>query len=93
MAGGDSAVHVAVEGAEDDGQQGWKDLQAHRIDPVDCRGHRARWTPYVLGALQARKQGLLTGCVACNPQGAIVDTCDHAVVATTGPEFVTGAPA
>ena len=93
MAGGDSAIRAAVEGAEDDGQQGWKDLQAHHIDPMDTVvGIAASGrTPYVLGALQeARKQGLLTGCVTCNPQGAIVDACDHAIVATTGPEFVTG---
>ena len=93
MAGGDSAIRAAVEGAEDDRQQGWKDLQAHHIDPMDTVvGIAASGrTPYVVGALQeARKQGLLTGCVTCNPQGAIVDACDHAVVATTGPEFVTG---
>ena len=54
MAGGDSAIRAAVEGAEDDGQQGWKDLQAHHIDPMDTVvGIAASGrTPYVLGALQ-----------------------------------------
>ena len=93
MAGGDSAIRAAVEGAEDDGQQGWKDLQAQQINLLDTVvGIAASGrTPYVLGALrEARKQGLLTGCVTCNPQSAIVDACDHSVVANTGPEFVTG---
>jgi N-acetylmuramic acid 6-phosphate etherase len=93
MAGGDSAIRAAVEGAEDDGQQGWKDLQAQQINLLDTVvGIAASGrTPYVLGALrEARKHGLLTGCVTCNPQSAIVDACDHSVVANTGPEFVTG---
>jgi N-acetylmuramic acid 6-phosphate etherase len=48
-------------------------------------------TPYVLGALrQARLRGILTGCITCNPDSAIVHACDHPVVAVTGPEFVTG---
>ena len=48
-------------------------------------------TPYVIGALRhARLRGILTGCVTCNPESAIVQACDHPVVAVTGPEFVTG---
>ncbi|MGB2386400.1 MAG: N-acetylmuramic acid 6-phosphate etherase, partial [Flavobacteriaceae bacterium] len=35
IAGGDSAIRKAVEFAEDDTQQGWKDLQAYNITPKD----------------------------------------------------------
>ena len=93
MAGGDSAIRSAVEGAEDDEQQGWIDLQSHGVGPMDTIvGIAASGrTPYVIGALKrARQEGLLTGCVTCNPDSAIVHACEHPIVAVTGPEFVTG---
>ena len=93
MAGGDSAIRSAVEGAEDDDQQGWLDLQSHGVGPLDTIvGIAASGrTPYVIGALKrARQEGLLTGCVTCNPDSAIVQACEHPIVAVTGPEFVTG---
>ena len=93
MAGGDSAIRAAVEGAEDDADQGWKDLEAHGIQTQDTVvGIAASGrTPYVIGALrQARLRGVLTGCVTCNPESQIVQACDHPVIAVTGPEFVTG---
>jgi N-acetylmuramic acid 6-phosphate etherase len=93
MAGGDSAIRAAVEGAEDDDEQGWKDLEAQGIQAQDTVvGIAASGrTPYVIGALrQARLRGVLTGCVTCNPQSQIIQECDHPVVAVTGPEFVTG---
>ena len=93
MAGGDTAIRMAVEGAEDDEAQGWRDLETHNLtkhDTVVGIAASGR-TPYVVGALkQARKHGLLTGCVTCNPDSLIVRACDHPVVAVTGPEFVTG---
>jgi N-acetylmuramic acid 6-phosphate etherase len=93
MAGGDSAIRAAVEGAEDDAEQGWEDLEAHGIQAQDTVvGIAASGrTPYVIGALrQARLRGVLTGCVTCNPESQIIQACDHPVVAVTGPEFVTG---
>jgi N-acetylmuramic acid 6-phosphate etherase len=93
MAGGDAAIRSAVEGAEDDAEQGWRDLESHDIQGLDTVvGIAASGrTPYVIGALRnARLRGILTGCVTCNPDSAIVQSCDHPVVAVTGPEFVTG---
>ena len=93
MAGGDTAIRRAVEGAEDDEAQGWRDLETHNLTKQDTVvGIAASGrTPYVVGALnQARKHGLLTGCVTCNPDSLVVKACDHPVVAVTGPEFVTG---
>ena len=92
-AGGDAAIRSAVEGAEDDVEQGWKDLESHGIQELDTVvGIAASGrTPYVIGALRhARLRGILTGCVTCNPESAIVQACDHPIVAVTGPEFVTG---
>jgi N-acetylmuramic acid 6-phosphate etherase len=93
IAGGDRAIRKAVEFAEDDREQGWKDLQEHAIGSDDTViGIAASGsTPYVASALETcRKQGILTGCITCNPDSPVTLVCDHPIVAVVGPEFVTG---
>ncbi len=93
IAGGDAAIRKAVEFAEDDTKQGWKDLEDHQIAANDILvGIAASGsTPYVLGAIeQAKKSGILTGGITCNPGSALAKLTDHAMVAVVGPEFVTG---
>ncbi len=93
IAGGDMAIRTAVEFAEDDTEQGIKDLESWNIAPNDfVVGISASGrTPYVLGALQACKErGIATGCIVCNPYSAIAANCDYPVEVVTGPEFVTG---
>lgn len=93
IAGGDGAIRKAVEFAEDDADQGWKDLQEHAVGADDTViGIAASGgTPYVVGALEsARAAGLLTGCITCNPESPVTLVCDHPIVAIVGPEFVTG---
>lgn len=93
IAGGDSAIRVAVEGAEDDPEGGWRDLQAHGVTSADSLvGIAASGrTPYVVGGLQAaREHGLLTAALVCNPGSAAAAAAEHAIEAVTGPEFVTG---
>ena len=93
IAGGDSAIRKAVEFAEDDTEQGWKDLQEHAIGADDTViGIAASGgTPYVVGALKsARSMDILTGCITCNPGSPVTQVCDHPLVAVVGPEFVTG---
>lgn len=93
IAGGDGAIRKAVEFAEDDPGQGWKDLQDHAIGPEDTVVGIAAsgGTPYVVGALEkARATGLLTACITCNPGSPVTQVCDHPLVAVVGPEFVTG---
>src|SRR5699024_5103445 len=53
IAGGHKAIFEAVEFAEDDQEQGWKDLQAHKVSSKDVViGIAASGTtPYVIGAL------------------------------------------
>ena len=93
IAGGDGALRVAVEGAEDNPNGAWKDLsssQPTELDTVVGIAASGR-TPYVVGGLQAaREAGLLTACITCNPDSAVVEAADHPLVAVTGPEFVTG---
>ncbi len=93
IAGGDQAIRRAVEFAEDDREQGWKDLQEHAIGPDDTViGIAARGgTPYVVGALErCRAGGVLTGCITCNPDSPVTTVCEHPIVAVVGPEFITG---
>lgn len=93
IAGGDTAIRKAVEDAEDDLQQAWKDLAAHNISSSDFLiGIAASGTtPYVLGGLQMAKQnGIATGCIVCNENSVIAAAVDHPVELPTGPEFVTG---
>jgi N-acetylmuramic acid 6-phosphate etherase len=93
IAGGDQAIRKAVEFAEDDRAQGWKDLQEHAVGTDDTViGIAASGgTPYVVGALETcRANGTLTGCITCNPESPVTMACDHPIVAVVGPEFVTG---
>jgi N-acetylmuramic acid 6-phosphate etherase len=93
IAGGDTAIRQAVEGAEDDARQAWLDLQAHHITAKDVLvGIAASGrTPYVIGGLQvARAAGLATGCIVCNAGSAVAAAAEFPVEVVTGPEFVTG---
>ncbi|WP_394371048.1 N-acetylmuramic acid 6-phosphate etherase [Hymenobacter terricola] len=93
MAGGDTAIRQAVEGAEDDAEQAWLDLQAYDINAKDVLvGIAASGrTPYVIGGLnKARAAGLATGCVVCNAGSAVAAAAEFPVEVVTGPEFITG---
>jgi N-acetylmuramic acid 6-phosphate etherase len=93
IAGGDSAIRKAVEFAEDDFEQGYRDLEKYNIGAGDVVvGVAASGrTPYVIGALrQCRINGIATGAVVCNKNSAMAADCDICVEIETGPEFVTG---
>jgi N-acetylmuramic acid 6-phosphate etherase len=93
IAGGDTAIRKAVEFAEDDSEQGWKDLQEHHIGPDDTVVGIAAsgTTPYVIGALEAcNAHGILTAAITCNPGSPVAEVAKHPIVAVVGPEFVTG---
>lgn len=93
IAGGDSAIRSAVEGAEDDEGQAWIDLQKFNINEKDTLvGIAASGrTPYVVGGLKAAaKNGILTACVTCNEGSAVTKEAQIPIVAEVGPEFVTG---
>ncbi len=93
IAGGDSAIRKAVEFAEDDEKQAWIDLQEYDINEKDSLVGLAAsgTTPYVVGGLkEARKHGVLTGCIICNEGGPVVAVSDYPVEVVAGPEFLTG---
>jgi N-acetylmuramic acid 6-phosphate etherase len=93
IAGGDSAIRKAVEFAEDDSEQAWKDLVEYKINSTDTViGIAASGrTPYVIGGLEAcKRNNILTGCITCNPGSKLASTAELPVEVVVGPEFVTG---
>jgi len=93
IAGGDQAIRKAVEHAEDDAEQAWKDLLQHNITTQDVLiGIAASGqTPYVIGGLKhARSQGIVTACITCNVNTAVAQQADYTIEVLVGPEFVTG---
>ncbi len=93
IAGGETAITNAVEFAEDDYEQGWKDLQSFHVNDKDVViGIAASGTtPYVIGALdECRKRGIVTGSISCNPDSPVSNAAEFPVEVVVGPEFVTG---
>jgi N-acetylmuramic acid 6-phosphate etherase len=93
IAGGDAAIRKAVEFAEDDKNQGWKDLQDYKINKNDVViGIAASGsTPYVIGALEkCNENGISTGCITCNKGSKLAEVSRFPVEVVVGPEFVTG---
>ena len=93
IAGGDPAIRQAVEFAEDDYGQAWKDLSEYQISTQDVLiGIAASGrTPYVIGGLRdAQKQGIITGCITCNSHSEVGKYADYPIEVVVGPEFVTG---
>ena len=82
MAGGDKALRQAIEKAEDNVEQGWKDLQAYQPTANDTvLGIAASGTtPYVVGAVTlARQNGLLTGCITSNYNTPLAQAVDQSL--------------
>jgi N-acetylmuramic acid 6-phosphate etherase len=93
IAGGDRAIRKAVEAAEDNWEGGWNDMLPYNINKEDVVVGIAAsgTTPYVIGAVkEARKNGILTACITCNPGAPVAAEVDIPIIAVVGPEFVTG---
>lgn len=93
IAGGDTAIRKAVEFAEDDTQQAWKDLLQYNINDKDVLVGIAAsgTTPYVIGGLKmANQNNIVTGCIVCNSGSPVAAEAGYPVEVVTGPEFLTG---
>jgi N-acetylmuramic acid 6-phosphate etherase len=93
IAGGEKAITQAVENAEDDIEQGWKDLQDHNITNKDVViGIAASGTtPYVIGTLQkCNENNIVTGSICCNANAPLSTAAKFPIEVIVGPEFVTG---
>ncbi len=93
IAGGETAITQAVEGAEDNQAQGQRDLEELDLtanDVVVGLSASGR-TPYVLGALRyANQLGCATVGVACTPQAPVLQEAGTAICPEVGPECLTG---
>lgn len=93
IAGGEKAMTLAVEGAEDDLELGKKDLidlQLTKNDMVIGIAASGR-TPYVIGALDyAKSIGAHTGSLACNMNAEISQHAEFPIEVDCGAEFLTG---
>ena len=93
IAGGISAMTVAVEGAEDSFMLGEVDLKRiHLTEKDTVIGIAASGrTPYVIGALDyAKKVGAATASLACNKDAEISKHADINIEVQVGPEVLTG---
>ncbi len=96
IAGGDGALRVSAEGAEDSREQGGTDLKANgfnqsREQDVLVGIASSGRTPYVLGAVEwARELGCLTVGLSCAPGSALAHAAEIAITPATGPEVITG---
>ncbi len=93
LAGGEGAMFVAVEGAEDDRAQGAADLSVLRPTAQDVVLLLAAsgGTPYALGAAAAaRAARALTIGIVNNPGAPLAAACEIGVVLDTGPEVIGG---
>lgn len=93
MAGGKDAVFVAVEGAEDHGEEGVKDLEAVNLTSLDSVvGIAASGrTPYVLEAINyAKEKGALTIGLTAVAGSPLALAAEIALAPQTGAEVVTG---
>lgn len=93
IAGGQKAMTVAVEGAEDSKELGKNDLvqlQLKKEDMVVGIAASGR-TPYVIGALDyANEIGASTASLSCNKEAEISKHATLPIEVDCGPEFLTG---
>lgn len=92
IAGGATALHRAVEGAEDQPEAGALAVLERGVKAGDvvCGISASGRAPYVLGALaRARQLGARTILLSCNPTRPATDW-DAEIDLPTGPEIITG---
>lgn len=93
MAGGESAMFRAAEGAEDNAQAGREDMEGIHLSARDLVvGIAASGrTPYVLGAMAyAHEIGARTVALTCNKNSEMNAAADIPIGVETGPEVITG---
>ena len=91
IAGGDSALRISVEGAEDNFDLGAEDAQILTENDV-CVAISASGNPkYLLGVLsEAEKIGAKTIALTCNHKAAILEEVGLGICVEVGPEVIAG---
>ena len=91
IAGGDKAIRLAVEGAEDNIENGVKDAEILTNQDV-CVAISASGNPkYLLGVLRkAEEKGCKTIALTCNHEAAILEEARLGICVEVGPEVIAG---
>jgi N-acetylmuramic acid 6-phosphate etherase len=94
IAGGDHALRMSIEGAEDQGWAGTRDLGEHvRAGDVVVGISASGRAPYVLAAVEHAKPDFKaagTVAITCNPDSPLARAADVPIVVEVGPEVVAG---
>ncbi|GAB5602403.1 N-acetylmuramic acid 6-phosphate etherase [Thermus sp. FJN-A] len=91
LAGGKEAFLQAVEGAEDDLEEGLREGRGLAPGDVLVAVAASGTTPYTLGVLLGAKEaGALTVAFANNPGAPLLREAHHPVLLDTGPEVIAG---
>lgn len=93
IAGGETAIVNAVEGAEDDEKEGIEDLKKINLNKDDVLiGLSASGrTPYVVSALKyAKSIGVVTGSISCHLNSEMASISDYGIDVSPGPEVLSG---
>lgn len=94
IAGGEAAMFVAQEGAEDHEENGVRDVLDAKVNENDvvCGIAASRRTPYVIGAVKkAKKIGATTLYITCTPRDTFnIKEVDIPICPYVGPEVVMG---
>ncbi len=93
IAGGDTALRLAIEGIEDSKAAAVLDLENHHLNKNDIViGIAASGrTPYVVGGLEyANKIGCKTACITTSSDSEIAKVATYPIEAITGAEPLTG---
>ena len=93
IAGGEAAMTIAIEGAEDSltlAEEDFKKRNLTKNDIVIGISASGR-TPYVIGGLQyATKIGATTASISCNENAEISQFAAYPIEVSAGPEILTG---
>ena len=92
IAGGDHALRMSIEGAED-APLGVRDLAQHAAAGDVVVGISASGrAPYVVDAIEGAKDldAAATIAITCNPDSALARAADVAIVVEVGPEVIAG---
>lgn len=93
IAGGDEALRLAIEGAEDSKEAAVKDLMKENLTSKDIViGIAASGrTPYAIGGIEyANSIGAITGCITTSQNSEIASVASLPIEAITGAEPLTG---
>ena len=93
IAGGDKALRIPIEGAEDSLTLAESDLKQYNLNSEDIVIALAASgrTPYAIGGLHyAKSLGCLTAAVTCNPNSKLSEIADFGIDLDVGPEVLTG---